>query len=150
GGGGHINGLARSTLRFVSHASSTTADFGLQMQVRQERSSPGAPWHERYSTSPDFIATRHVPQLPARQPDSILCPFASSSSSTVPQSGLHLSDFPDRPNVTSMATLGEALGAAAVTGVFCLTVAGPNASKKTLFFGTPQPSRSEAMASMKV
>src|SRR4051812_26638611 len=67
--------------RFHSHASSTRLDFGLQMHVKHEPVSALAPCDVRYSTSPDLIATRQVPQFPARQPASIFTPRASAKSS---------------------------------------------------------------------
>src|SRR6185503_20408391 len=110
------------------HASSTRFDLGLQMQVRQEPPSALAPASARYSTSPDLTATRHVPQLPARQPASILIPCSSANSSSEAAAGFQCQVFPARPNVTcnrDNITVSLAVGG----GVAFFTVAGPNASK---------------------
>src|SRR5438046_900596 len=52
------------------------------MQVKQEPSSGWTSVLVRYSTLPDLMATRHDPQLPARQPASMRMPCASASSRT--------------------------------------------------------------------
>src|SRR5205814_5676911 len=93
-----------------------------------------------YSTSPDFTATRHVPHPPARQPASIRMPLASAKSNSDAASGFHCSVLLDLPKVTrSLFSMLVSLAVGA--GVFSLTVAGPKASKWTLFFGTPHAAR---------
>src|SRR5216117_2599204 len=82
-----------------AHASSTRFDLGLQMQVRQEPPSAFAPGSARYSTSPDLTATRQVPQLPARQPASILIPCSSANSSKEAVAGFQCHVFAVRLKV---------------------------------------------------
>src|SRR5438128_2270564 len=123
-----------------AHASSTRLDLGLQMQVRHEPPSALAPCSARYSTSPDLIATRHVPQLPARQPASILMPCSSANSSREAVAGFQWQVLPERLNVTSnLESIAVWLSVGDAVAFF--TVAGPNASKWTFWAGTPQAAR---------
>src|SRR6266545_6355637 len=122
------------------HASSTRFDLGLQMQVRHEPPSALAPCSARYFTSPDLIATRHVPQLPARQPASILMPCSSAKSSREAVAGFQWQVLPERLNVTrNLESMAVSLCVGGAVAFF--TVAGPNASKWTFLSGTPQAAK---------
>src|SRR5258705_5282074 len=97
---------------FDVHASRTKLLFGLQIQVRHEPSSATAPCSLRYSTWPDLIATRQVPQFPARQPASILMPCSSANSSNEPRVGFHRHALPERLNVISNAVAAASVAVA--------------------------------------
>src|SRR6187549_1831108 len=93
------------------------------------------------------MATRHDPQLPAQQPDSMRTPSPRANSSRFPAEGSHRTTFPDRPNVTftfERNSVSFLVGSAA----FFFTVAGPNASKWTSFSGTPQASSPSVISFM--
>src|ERR1041385_4516050 len=129
------------------HASSTKLDFGLQMHVRDEPDSGTAPCGARYSTSPDLTATRHVPQLPARQPASIFTPFSSAKSSSDAHDGFQWCVLFDLPKVTVIFD-SIIVSLAATAGAAFFTVAGPNASKCTFASGTPHAARPSVMLFM--
>src|SRR4051812_44870802 len=99
------------------------------MQVRQEPSSAGAAWLLKYSTPPDLIATRQLPQLPARQPHSTLTPSCSAKSKSEVKEVFHIALLPDLPNVT--LTIGALSNRSVWLLGTRLTVAGPKASKNT-------------------
>src|SRR6516225_1058968 len=88
-----------------------------------------------------------VPQLPARQPEAMLTPFASANSRIDPTAAFHGSALPALAKVTVICGPAATAAAAAGSGVpSFLTVAGPNASKWMLASGTPHslsPSKSE-------
>src|SRR4051812_524933 len=115
------------------------------MHVRQEPSSGGAECESRYSTLPDLMATRQLPQLPARQPDSSFTPCSSARSNNVPTFGFHSTLFRERLNVT--LTSGAFFKKVVVTDER-FTVAGPNASNITSLSGTPQSRNPVVILSM--
>src|SRR6266404_1118074 len=95
------------------------------------------------------MATRHEPQLPAQQPESIRTPCDRAKSSKFPAYGSQGTVFPERLNVTfnlERKTVSAGVGWAA----FFFTVAGPKASKYTSFSGTPHASRPSVMLFMNV
>ena len=103
------------------------------MHVRQDPPSGGEPGWEIYSTSPAFKAVAHVPQFPARHPESIATSLSSANSSSDPASGDHVSVLPLFENVifisedVSLVAAG-AFSAAWSASFFLVTVAGPKAS----------------------
>src|ERR1044071_4334139 len=121
--------VVREEAIFIDYqASSTRSVLGLQMHARHDRSSGSASAGTTYSTSPDFTATRHVPQPPARQPASIRIPFASAKSSSDVDSGFHWTVLFDFPKVTR-SRFNMLVSLAVGIAVFSFTVAGPKASK---------------------
>ena len=93
-----------------------------------------------------MLAVAQVPQLPARQPESMRMPLASANSSNDPAPGVHTSFLPERVNVRSNP--GASAPAAAGAGATFFTEAGPKASKCTRSDGTPQASRSRVSVSI--
>src|SRR5687768_4140739 len=90
---------------------------------------------------PDLIAIAQEPQFPARHPASICNPFASAKSSSDPDPS-HLTTLLERLKVTCSAAALAATGASAAA---FFTVAGPKASKRILFSGTPHAFKSSVM-----
>src|SRR4051812_796600 len=115
------------------HASKTTGSAGALMQVRQWPAGTGMPGFLIATVAPLRTGNKHSPQLPARQPDGILTPAASPNSSNdvndPSQAAVRL--------LRSKRTFHLAAGCLAAAPTR-LTVAGPNASKRTCASGTPQ------------